>query len=98
MSTIESGPEVGVEKKRAWLLNQKLQTVMNERNKNKPKGDVETDEILVGGYSAGKTGRNLDEKTAVMIGIEKMDDGRTENIDFALLENFEALTMKYAMQ
>jgi predicted nucleic-acid-binding Zn-ribbon protein len=97
MSTVELGAEVGVEQKTAWLLKRKLQAVMNDRNKDKLDGDVEIDEMLIGGYTEGKAGRNLDKKTAVMIGIEKLNDGRTGNINFELLENFEALTMKYAM-
>ena len=98
MSTVELGSEVNVQQKTAWLLKRKLQAVMRDRNKNKLDNEVEIDEMLVGGYSEGKTGRNLDEKTAVMIGIEKLDDGRTGNINFELLENFEAQTLKYAIQ
>ena len=98
MSTVELGAEVGVQQKTAWLLKRKVQAAMNDRNKDKLDGDVEIDEMLIGGYCQGKPGRNLDEKTAVMIGIEKLPDGRTGNIDFAELENFEKLTMKYAIK
>lgn len=98
MSTVELGSEVNVQQKTAWLLKRKIQAVMSDRNKDKLDNTVEIDEMLVGGYSEGKTGRNLDEKTAVMIGIEKLDDGRTGNVNFEILENFEAQTMKYAIQ
>ena len=37
---------------------------------------IEIDEMRVGGYCEGKIGRNLGKKTAFMIGVEKLDDGR----------------------
>lgn len=98
MSTVELGVEVNVQQKTAWLLKRKVQAAMSNRGKDKLDNKVEIDEMLMGGYSEGKTGRNLDDKTAVMIGIEKLDDGRTGNINFEVLENFEAETMKYAIQ
>jgi len=98
MSTVELGSEVNVQQKTAWLLKRKVQAVMHDRNKDKLDNNVEIDEMLVGGYSEGKTGRNLHEKVAVMIGVEKLDDGRTGNVNFEILENFEAATMKYAIK
>ena len=98
MSTVELGSEVNVQQKTAWLLKRKVQAAMNDRNKDKLDNNVEIDEMLVGGYSEGKVGRNMDEKVAVMMGIEKLDDGRTGSVNFEILENFEAATMKYAIK
>lgn len=98
MSTIELGTEAGVQQKTAWLFKRKVQAVMKEGGKDKLEGAVDIDEILIGGYSAGNQGRSLKTKSAVMIGVEILDDGRTGNINFASLENFEGPTMKYAIK
>jgi hypothetical protein len=97
MSTIELGAEVGVEQKTAWLLKRKIQVVMKE-SKDKLTGDVDIDEMLVGGHSKGTWGRTLVQKSAVMVAVENLPDGRTGNINFRLLDNFSALTMKYAIK
>lgn len=34
----------------------------------------------------------------VLISVEKLEDGQTGNVNFAHLENFEALTMKFAIK
>ena len=98
MSTVELGNEVGVQQKTAWLFKRKLQAVMEEGGKDKLKGNVDVDEMLVGGYSEGNPGRSLETKSAVMVSVEKLGDGKTGNVNFALLENFEALTMKIAVK
>lgn len=59
---------------------------MNDRGTYKFDDDVEIHEMLVDGYSAGKVGRNLDEKTVVMIEIEKLAEGRMGNSNFELRE------------
>lgn len=98
MSTVELGSEVGVEQKTAWLFKRKVQAVMKENGKDKLQGEVDIDEMLVGGYSQGNKGRSLKTKSAVMVGVEKLEDGQTGNVNFSVLENFEALTMKYAIK
>jgi len=98
MSTVELGAEVGVEQKTAWLFKRKVQAVMKKGGNDKLKGKVDVDEMLVGGYSEGEKGRSLETKSAVMVCVEKLDEGKTGNINFSVLENFEAETMKYAMQ
>jgi len=98
MSTIELGAEVGVQQKTAWLLKRKIQVVMKENGKDKLTGDVDIDEMLVGGHSKGTRGRTLVQKSAVMVAVENLPDGRTGNINFRVLDNFEALTMKYAIK
>lgn len=98
MSTTELGVEVGVQQKTAWLLKRKVQAVM--KDKKKLKGDVDVDETLLGGYSEGNEnrGRSLNEKTGVVVAAEQLEDGRTGNINFAVVDNFEALTLKYALK
>jgi orotate phosphoribosyltransferase-like protein len=94
MSTIELGNEVNVQQKTAWLFKRKMQSVMKEDGKDKLKGNVDVDEMLVGGYSAAKKGRSLETKSAVLISVEKLEDGQTGNVNFTMLEDFEAPTMK----
>ena len=98
MSTVELGNEVGVEQKTAWLFKRKLQQVLED--KAKLKGNVHADETIVGGHSAGTEhrGRSLKEKSAVLVAAEILDDGRTGNINFETIENFEAATLKYALK
>ncbi len=98
MSTVELGNEVGVEQKTAWLFKRKVQEILGE--KVKLKGNVHADEMIVGGYSEGigHRGRSLKEKSAVVVAAEILDDGRTGNINFEMIENFEADTLKYALK
>src|SRR6266542_3462686 len=56
--------------------------------------------MIVGGHSEGTEhrGRSLKEKSAVVVAAEILDDGRTGNINFETIENFEADTLKYALK
>lgn len=98
MSTVELGSEVDVQQKTAWLFKRKVQSVMKEYGKDKLQGNVDVDEMLIGGYSKGHIGRSLESKSAILISVEKLPEGQTGNVNFAQLENFEALTMKYAIK
>lgn len=42
-------------------------------------GDVQIDETLIAGYSEGNVGRSLEGKSAVLIAVEDIGDGRTGN-------------------
>ena len=98
MSTIELAAEVGVEQKTAWLFKRKLQEIMKDNDKLD--GAVDADETLIGGHCKGipNRGRSLNNKTALAIATERLADGRTGNINFTIVENFKAMTLKYALQ
>ncbi len=98
MSTTELGTEVGVQQKTAWLFKRKVQLVMKQNKEDKLKGKVDADETLLGGYNEKHRGRSLEEKEAVLIAAEQLEDGRTGNIRMRQIENFEALTLKYALR
>lgn len=98
MSTVELGNEVGVQQKTAWLFKRKVQSVLDYDKNDKLKGDVEVDETLVGGYSAGNQGRSLETKSAVFVAVEILEDGRTGNINLEQIENFKAETLKNAIE
>lgn len=98
MSTAELGGEVGVQQKTAWLFKRKVQLVMKQNNNDKLKGNVQADETLLGGYNEKHRGRSLQQKEAVLIAAEQLDDGRTGNIRMQHIDNFEAVTLKYALK
>ena len=99
MSTIELGSEVGVQQKTAWLFKRKMQVVMKQDNNDKLNGDVDVDETLLGSHTSRKQGgRNLEKRKALMIATEILPDGRTGNIRIQDIENFKALTLKYAIK
>jgi ribosomal protein L37E len=98
MSTTELGSEVGVQQKTAWLFKRKMQVIMKQDNQDKLKGNVDADETIVGGYTNKNRGRSLETKEAILLAAEKLKDGRTGNIRMQQIENFEALTLKYALK
>jgi len=98
MSTIELGTEVGVQQKTAWLFKRKVQAVMKQDNNDKLDGDVDADETLLGGHTEHHRGRSLESKEAVLMAAEQLSDGRTGNIRMQQIENFEALTLKFALK
>jgi ISXO2-like transposase domain/Transposase zinc-ribbon domain len=98
MSTTELGNEVGVQQKTAWLFKRKVQVVMKQNNNDKLKDNVDADETIIGGYTNKNKGRSLQTKEAVLIAAEKLADGRTGNIRMQQIENFEALTLRYALK
>lgn len=55
------------------------------------------DETLIGSYSEGKIGRSHDEKEAVMVAIEKLEDGRTGNIGLRQIAYFRKDTFEQAV-
>jgi hypothetical protein len=98
MSTTELGNEVGVQQKTAWLFKRKLQVAMKQNNRDKLKDNVDADETIIGGYTNKNKGRSLETKEAVLMAAEKLPDGRTGNIRMQQIENFEALTLRYALK
>src|SRR5665647_2861249 len=98
MSTTELESEVGVQQKTAWLFKRKVQVAMKQNNHGKLKGKVDADETLIGGYTNKNKGRSLQSKEAILLATEKLPDGRTGSIRMQPIENFEALTLKYAFK
>ena len=98
MSTTELGSEVGVQQKTAWLFKRKVQVAMKQDNNDKLKGNVDADETIIGGYTNKNKGRSLATKEAILLASEKLEDGRTGNLRMQQIENFEALTLKYALK
>jgi hypothetical protein len=99
MSTIELGDEVSVQQKTAWLFKRKLQVAMRQDNDHKLSGKVDVDETLLGFHSNRKQGgRNLDKKKALMVGVEILSGGKVGNMRMQVIENFKALTLRYAIK
>ncbi len=97
MSTVELGSEVGVEQKTAWLFKRKVQAAMKKDRDDKLIGNIDIDETLVGGYSTA-IGRSTETKSALLIAVEILPDGRTGNLQMQPIENFKAETLKYAIK
>lgn len=99
MSTTELGAEVSVQQKTAWLFKRKIQIVMKQDKSKKLKGNVDADETMLGFHTDRKQGgRNLEKREAVLVSAEILADGRTGNLGMQHIENFEALTLKYALK
>jgi ISXO2-like transposase domain len=96
ISTVELGTEVGVQQKTAWFFKRKIQISLLPAKSVKLENKVEMDETLVGGYCAGEQGRSHEGKQAVMVAIEKLDDGRVGNIALKHIDNFETNTFHQA--
>lgn len=99
MSSMELGAEVGVQQKTAWLFKRKIQVVMKSNQNKKLEGKVDVDETLLGFHTdRERGGRNLENREAVFIAAEMLDDGRTGNLGMQHIENFKADTLKYAIK
>jgi hypothetical protein len=99
MSTTELGAEVGVEQKTAWLFKRKIQVAMRQDDGDKLNGKVDVDETLLGFHTNRKSGgRSLDKRKALLVAVEILADGRAGNIRIKDIENFKALTLKYAIK
>jgi KaiC/GvpD/RAD55 family RecA-like ATPase len=99
MSTTELGCEVGVEQKTAWLFKRKIQAAMKQDSHFKLSGKVDVDETMLGpNKGRGNGGRKLGEREAIMVAAEILGDGRTGNLRMQVIEDFKALTFKYALK
>ena len=97
MSSVELSTEVGVQQMTAWKFRLKIRDAMTQIEPKTLVGNVDVDETLVGGYSAGCPGRSLEEKTAVLIAIENLDEDKTGNIRMKVIKNFTADVLKDAL-
>ncbi len=94
MSSVELATEVGVQQKTAWRFKLKVKNAMVQQAQKKLEGTVQVDETLVGGYSEGNPGRSLETKSAVLLALEDLGDGKTGNIRMEVIEGFTAEIMK----
>ena len=98
MSSVELANEVRVQQKTAWLFKRKMQAIMQLYDKEKLKGEVVSDETLMGGGRRGSYGRKHEEKEIVFVAIEKLDDGRTGNISLQPINNFKLVDVLPAVK
>ena len=90
MSSVELSTEVGVQQKTAWKFKLKVKNAMVQEKQRMLQGVVQVDETLVGAYSKGNVGRSLAEKSAVLIAVEDIGEGKTGNIRMEIIESFKA--------
>jgi transposase-like protein len=74
MSSCELSKELGCQQRSAWLWKAKIQEAMKSSGKHELTGNVEVDEFLVGGFSAGEPGRSHGSKDPVVLAMEKVID------------------------
>jgi len=74
MSSCELSKEFDCQQRIAWLWKAKIQGAMKSSGKHELTGDVEVDEFLMGGFSAGEPGRSYGSKGLVVLAIEKVID------------------------
>ena len=98
MSTVELGCEVGVQQKTAWLFKRKIQIAMKPDKSSKLEGNVDVDETLLGFHTGRKDGgRSLENREAVFMAAEILEDGRTGNLGMQHIENFKSDTLECAL-
>jgi hypothetical protein len=99
MSTVELGTEVSVQQKTAWLFKRKVQVAMRQDNNQKLHGEVDVDETLMGFHTdRSNGGRSLKKRSALLIAVERLGDDKVGNIRIDDIENFKAITLKYAIK
>jgi transposase-like protein len=85
ISTLELSRQIGVKWDSAWLMRQKLASVMIEREKaRKLDGRVEMDDAVLGGEKSeiegGKRGRSGPNKVPFVIAVETTDDAKPRRL------------------
>jgi len=73
-SSIVYADKLGINQKSAWLFCQKIRFAMESSKAYPLEGKVEVDETFIGGEAEGKRGRGAENKTTVVIAIEKNRD------------------------
>ena len=94
ISTLELSRQLGVKWDTAWLLRQKLISVMAEREAAcKLDGRVEMDDAVMGGekreIDGGKRGRAGPNKTPFVVAVETTDDGRPRRLLLHVVETHD---------
>lgn len=91
ISSIELARRLGVRQPTAWLMKQKLMSVMAERDAAKPrmKGRVEVDDAYLGGErSGGKRGRAAAGKTPFIAAVETTAERKPRRIKLLPVKGF----------
>jgi len=80
----------------AWLWLHKLRTAMVRPGRDRLSGEVEVDEIWVGGAHSGKRGRGAEGKELVLVAVEKAEQSKKGigRIRFKPIPNASAKTLE----
>jgi len=73
----------------AWTWLHKLRRAMVRPGRDRLVGSVEVDETYVGGYEEGVIGRGAEEKSLVIIGVEK-DGRRIGRVRMSVIDDFSS--------
>ena len=85
ISTLAMSRHLGIKWDSAWLMRQKLMSVMAEREETRVlDGRVEMDDVVLGGEKSvlegGKQGRGGPNKLPFVVAVETTDDGRPKKL------------------
>jgi ISXO2-like transposase domain/Transposase zinc-ribbon domain len=94
MSTIELAREFSVNQKSSWLFKRKAQESMKSSGNYPLDGQVEVDELLIGGPEKNKRGRSKGEKKLVVIAVEKVKDNQIGRAYAQVVEHASAECFK----
>jgi transposase-like protein len=83
----------GVNYATAWLMLQKMRGAMDQRGRERLRGDVEFDETYVGGVEPGAAGRSRGKKSPVGVACEVMSETSTGRIRLARLPDASTLAI-----
>ncbi len=75
ISTTELSSKLGLRQKTCWLFKQKVMVGMRSSENSLMEGNVEVDEIFIGGEEEGVVGRKKGKKRIVVFAIERKGKG-----------------------
>ena len=99
ISTLELSRQIGVKWDSAWLLRNKLMSVMAEREASrKLDGRVEMDDVVIGGEKSvlegGKQGRGGANKLPFVIAVETTDDHRPTRLLLHVVKSHDSASIE----
>lgn len=80
---------LGLTYETAWTWLHKLRSCTIRKEREKLSGEVEVDEIYIGGHHSGKRGRGSENKCSVMVALER-DGTHLGRLRLAMIENCSA--------
>ena len=81
----------------AWVWLHKLRTAMVRPGRERLSGEVEVDEIWIGGAHSGKRGRGAEGKELVLVAVEKKDHSQIGRVRFKPIPDASAKTLESAI-
>ncbi|MBE7447265.1 MAG: IS1595 family transposase [Planctomycetia bacterium] len=94
MSTVELSREFSINQKSAWLFKRKAQEAMKSSGQYLLEGNVEVDELMIGGPEEDKRGRTKGDKKLVVVAVEKISKEHMGRGYAQIIEDASAASLK----